>query len=108
MHQAGRARPALSSVPAAELPAEACGWDAINAEAKRLFERDHGTTPTPRQVDRYYQDYLKPVMVTHACGCAGIREMPRVNCSELARKLGFCDGTSVRNHLKRYLELNKA
>ncbi|APR74893.1 Positive regulator of phenol hydroxylase, DmpR [Minicystis rosea] len=106
LQMAGRSR-STAPPPAIDASSESCGWEAIHAEAKRLFERDHGATPTPRQVDRYYQDYLKPVMITHACGCSGIREMPKVNCSELARKLGFCDGTSVRNHLKRYVELNK-
>jgi DNA-binding NtrC family response regulator len=110
LHQAGRARPAgapATPAPPGEPSARAFDWAAVEAEAKRLFERDHGGAPAPRQVDRYYQDYLKPVMVVHASGLQEIRELPRVNCSELARRLGFCDGTSVKNHLRRYLELNK-
>jgi DNA-binding NtrC family response regulator len=117
LHRAGGARGATTpaSARAADGPppprephAGVFDWGATEAEAKRLFERDHGAAPAPRQVDRYYQDYLKPVMVAHACGFSEIREIPRVNCSELARRLGFCDGTSVKNHLRRYLELHKA
>lgn len=109
LHRAGGTRaPAAPVAPVGDPHAAALDWGAIDAEAKRLFERDHGAPPAPRQVDRYYQDYLKPVMVVHASGFQGIRELPRVNCSELARRLGFCDGTSVRNHLKRYLDLHSA
>jgi DNA-binding NtrC family response regulator len=107
LHQAGGVRPATVPPPG-EPNAGALDWESIEAEAKRLFERDHGTLPAPRQVDRYYQDYLKPIMVVHAAGLGDPARLQKVNCSELARRLGFCDGTSVKKHLARYLDLHKA
>jgi DNA-binding NtrC family response regulator len=107
LHPAGRVRQISQPLPPCEPHAGAFDWGAIEAEAKRMFERDHGSPPAPRQVDRYYQDYLKPVMVVHACGLQTLHQTQKVNWSELARRLGFCDGTSIRNHLKRYRELNK-
>ena len=73
-------------------------WEAVNSKASGAFAEDNGGPPaTIGQLDDYVRLYLKPVLVAHAAGLAGVVALSKdINYSELARRLHFKDGTSVR------------
>ncbi len=81
-------------------------WAKANAIASQAFEEDNGALHGALgKLDDYVRLYLKPVMVAYASGLEDLQTLSKdINYSELARKLHFKDGTTVRLHLRRYLE----
>lgn len=75
-------------------------------QALSAFIADHGAPPRDwGELQRYTEKYLKPVFVAHSLGLAGIDVVSRdLNLSDLARRLHVADGTTVKQHLRRYVE----
>ena len=70
-----------------------------------LQVRDHGQQPKRwGQITQLTERYVKPVFIAHATGLTQIDELHKnINCSELARRLNIADGTTVKQHLQRYI-----
>ncbi len=104
----GRGQGPAASPPADELALspDAGGFGDINDRALQAFAEDHGGPPREwGQLQLFNEKYLKPVFVAEALGLAWIDGLSReLNYSELARRLHVADGTTVKMHLRRYVE----
>ncbi len=80
-------------------------WEELVGIALAAFVRDHGQQPKSwGQITQLTERYVKPVFIAHATGLTQIDELHKnINCSELARRLNIADGTTVKQHLQRYI-----
>ncbi len=80
-------------------------WEDLVGTALATFVRDHGQQPKSwGQITQLTERYIKPVFIAQATGLTQLDELPKnLNCSELARRLNIADGTTVKQHLQRYI-----
>jgi hypothetical protein len=80
-------------------------WEGLVETALATFIRDHGQQPKSwGQITQLTERYIKPVFIAQATGLTQLDELPKnLNCSELARRLNIADGTTVKQHLQRYI-----
>ena len=95
--------PLRESEPSSE--GNASQWEDLVGIALAAFVRDHGQQPKSwGQITQLTERYIKPVFIAHATGLTQIDEIHKnINCSELARRLNIADGTTVKQHLSRYI-----
>lgn len=98
-----------SRVPTREVEANPSGtasqWQDLIGIALTAFVRDHGQQPKSwGQITQLTERYIKPVFIAHSTGMTGLEELHKnINFSELARRLNIADGTTVKQHLGRYI-----
>ena len=83
----------------------AAQWQDLIGIALSAFVRDHGVHPKSwGQITQLTERYIKPVFIAHSTGMTQIDELHKnINFSELARRLNIADGTTVKQHLGRYI-----
>jgi DNA-binding NtrC family response regulator len=82
-------------------------WRTIVKEALEPFLAEQGDTPPSfSRLQEFIEKYLKPVFIAEACDAKTLFSQGKaINYSALARRLNVADGSTIKQHLARYLEL---
>jgi DNA-binding NtrC family response regulator len=82
-------------------------WGELLDRATAAWSEDHGGEAPSlwASLDRFQEDYIKPLFVAYACGKQDAQTLSRDhNFAEMARRLSLSDGSRAKAYLARYID----